>query len=208
MSNYFRTFYRAVFPDRVSILRKTLKGCESVLDLGCGKDSPLQFCFVKHSVGVDDFEPYIIESRAKKIHNNYIKLGLAESNFEPRSFDAVLALEVLEHMPKENGIALVEKMEKWARKRVVISVPNGFVEQEEYDNNPLQKHLSSWTPEDFKKRGYNVYGFHGWKNLRGELSEIRFKPVFLWERISDLTQLVAYRFPGMSFQFYAIKKIK
>lgn len=207
-SKYFRRFYRNIFPDRSSILKRALNNCESVLDLGCGKDSPLQFCHVKYSVGVDSFDPYLIESKAKKIHNDYIKSSLAECSFKPGSFDAVLALEVLEHLPKEEGIRLIEKMEKWAGKKIIVSVPNGFVPQEEYDENPFQKHVSSWVPEEFKKRRYQVYGFHGWKKLRGNLSEIRFKPVFLWERISDLTQLFTYRFPNSSFQFYAIKKIK
>ena len=37
-------------------LDKELKGCSSVLDLGCGTSSWLQVCSVPYSLGVDAFE--------------------------------------------------------------------------------------------------------------------------------------------------------
>ncbi len=203
----FREFYRNIFKDRVQILKDSTKECESVLDLGCGKDSIIKYCNIKDSLGVDAFEPYILESRENKIHNKYILKNINDVEFNPNSFDAVIALEVLEHLPKGEGMNLLKKMERWAKKKVIISCPNGFVSQDGYDNNSFQKHLSSWTPEEFREKGYEIFGFHGFKKLRGHMSDVKYKPVFIWERISDLTQLFTYRlFCDYSFQFYAIKE--
>ena len=65
------------FPTTVSLLQEALSDCESVLDLGCGPDSPLQYCHgIKYSVGVEYYKPYLNKSRNKKIHNKYIQKKL------------------------------------------------------------------------------------------------------------------------------------
>ena len=46
--------------------------------------------------------------------------------FSDRSFDAVIALELLEHLNKEEGYELIHNMERWARSKVIVSTPNGF----------------------------------------------------------------------------------
>lgn len=54
------------------ILEKFLLGCESVLDVGCGENSPLGM--VKKtfkSEGVDIFDPSIKKSQKRKIHDVY-----------------------------------------------------------------------------------------------------------------------------------------
>jgi len=37
----------------VYCLQRELRGCDSVLDLGCGPSSPTQYCGVLYSVGVE-----------------------------------------------------------------------------------------------------------------------------------------------------------
>jgi len=76
------------------------------------------------------------ESKKKQIHNEYILADLRKLEFKPKSFDAILCLEVIEHLTKEEGHDLIKKMEKWARKKIIITTPNG------YDCNPFQTHKS------------------------------------------------------------------
>ena len=99
-------------------------------------------------------------------------------------------------------------MERWARKKVIITTPNGYIYQHEYDNNPFQEHKSGWTVEELKNLGFKIYGINGWKKLRGYKGIIKYKPIFLWNKISDLTQKVTYYFPNLAFQLLAIKKFK
>ena len=91
----------ALFPGWMVHLKKELRGCESVLDMGCGSDSPIQNCNVKFSLGVELFDPYLAESKKKKIHTEYLKADIKSVEFKPKSFDCVMCLEVLEHMTKD-----------------------------------------------------------------------------------------------------------
>lgn len=192
-------------------LDRLLAGCDSVLDLGCGKNSPLRILEKKKlSVGVDAYAPYIRRSRKKKIHDKYYIMDVLQINerFKPKSFDAVLALDLIEHLQKSDGKKLLSKMEKIARKKVVILTPNGFIKQED-DETRLQEHLSGWTIGDFKKKGYKIEGMYGLKFLRGEKAELRFRPKFFWGAISELTHyLYTKNNPKYSFSLLCYKNIE
>ena len=109
---------------------------------------------------------------------------------------------------KVKSLKSKEKMEKWARKKVILTTPNGFLHQSEYDGNVMQEHKSGWSVDDFKKREYRVYGINGLKWLRGERGAIRFRPKRFWQLISDITQLIVYRIPSAAFQLFVVKDTK
>jgi len=214
-------FHKSLFLGRIFhtlnyCLQKELKDCESVLDIGCGPSSPLQYCkWIKYSVGVEPFKPYLEESKKRKIHTKYINKKIEDLDFPENSFDAVIMIEVLEHLPKKIGDEILKKAEKWARKKLVISTPNGFMSQKTLDNNPLQGHLSGWSCQEMKSLGFRVYGLAGLKFLRGEvqnkimeedlLTSVKFKPKFFWFIIAALTQVVIYYFPNVAFELLNIK---
>lgn len=198
-------------------LQKELQDCKTVLDLGCGLSSPLQFCKnIKYSLGVEAFEPYLLESQKKKIHTQYSNQKIEELNFAENSFDAVIMIEVLEHLPENIGTEIVKKAEKWAKKKVIISSPNGFINQKEVDRNPLQKHLSGWDLSRMKKLGFESRGLAGWKFLRQEVendtmgddltTSIRFRPKLFWFLIATLSQTMTYFFPRLAFELFSVKK--
>jgi hypothetical protein len=72
----------------------------------------------------------------------------------------------------------------------------------------LQKHKSGWTVDELKNLGFKVHGINGFRRLRGYGSSIKYKPKFLWVRISDLTQKITYYYPKIAFQNLAIKEMK
>jgi hypothetical protein len=211
MKDLIKSIYKKViFPsskDYLTLLRKELQNCTTVLDLGCSRNSPIQFCSVPYSVGVELFEPYLEESKRKGIHNQYIKADIRKLSFKQNSFDAVLALDVLEHLSNEESYELIEKMEEWAKKKVIIFTPNGFVWQNGYDNNPLQIHKSGGSVSELKNIGFKVYGINGYKILRGYNAEIKFKPRLFWMIISDFTQKFTYLFSKYAFQLFCVKTI-
>src|SRR4051812_38661444 len=127
-------------------LEAALGDAESVLDVGCGANSPLGR-FARRppvAVGVDLHEPSLERSRAAGFHDEYRRLDVLRiaDEFEPDSFDAVVAFDLLEHLSAEEGRGLIAAMEKIARRRIVLLTPNGFVPQDVYDDNPLQAHRS------------------------------------------------------------------
>jgi SAM-dependent methyltransferase len=210
-----RTFYRKAVSAGVThylayYLDKELEGCNSVLDLGCGPGCWLQTGPTRYSVGVEIFEPDLKESKRKGLHTNYILGDVRKIEFKEGSFDAVLASDVIEHLTKEEGYTLVENMVRWARKKVIISTPNGMVHpsQIRIDYSPYQQHLSGWNIDELKKLGFKVKGARGWTALRGPEGEVmRFKPEFLWQAISGLTALVLYHFPAYSVALFCVKTV-
>jgi SAM-dependent methyltransferase len=183
----------------------------SVLDVGCGADSPLGRFAGRYAqtVGVDLCEEAVAESRAACIHDEYVVMDVLEigSRFEPASFDAVVAFDLIEHLDREDGFELLRAMERIARERVVVFTPNGFLRQAASADNLLQRHRSGWTADDFRLRGYEVSGVHGLKLLRGHKGSIRWRPRRLWGIVSDLTQPLVHSRPSLAFHLLCVKEV-
>ncbi|MFI5203084.1 MAG: class I SAM-dependent methyltransferase [Flavobacteriales bacterium] len=191
-------------------LEKAVSDCKTLLDVGCGSDSPIKYFSKKmHCVGVDAYEPSIQRSREKGIHNDYTLMNVMDiyPAFPEKSFDAVIASDLIEHLKKEDGYKLIDMMEKIAAKKVIIFTPNGFLEQRAYDGNELQVHLSGWEIDEMRKRGYHVTGINGWKKLRGEFAEAKWKPKVFWGRISLMSQWFTTRNPTHAFSILCVKKM-
>ena len=212
-----KTFPRFVLATFIVEVEKHLKGCKTILDVGCGDNSPLGLLQEKYTtVGIDAYKPSIEMSKKGKIHNSYIigDIRKLKSLVKKGSFDAVVALDVIEHLKKDDGYKLLDDMERAARKRVILVTPNGFIPQ--YNkNNKLQAHLSGWTVEDFKKRGYHVEGIYGTKLcnvLRTDEAELRWKPrifwALVWGVLVEITHhLYTKKNPKFSIGLMAVKKM-
>ncbi len=145
----------------------------SILDVGCGRGQPI--FYLRHwrptlvAVGVDRFWPYLRLCSSQRLHNAYIAADIRTLPIRSRSFDVVLASHVIEHMSRPEGEAFIADLERIARYQVILVTPNGYVDHDLEDDNPLQAHLSGWQAADFEQRGYRVkrqglrylYGNHG-----------------------------------------------
>ncbi len=147
------------------------KSADSILDVGCGQGFPMKMIKnrmkVKKSIGVDLFRPYIEIGKKSKIHDQYVIADVRNIKFKERSFDVVLALQILEHLNKKEAWQLLDKIEKIAKKQVIIATPVGKMYHPPVDNNKLQLHKSAFYPEEFEKRGYKIIKY-GRKELLGE----------------------------------------
>jgi len=195
-------------------LQKDLADCDSILELGCGSNSPLLKigCGYKTDA-VDIFQPYIDK------HNkagNYHSCKLADILTMPlipeleKKYDAVVICDVLEHLPKDKvvEIGLLSAIEKVARKKVILFTPNGFVENEEIDDNYYQEHLSVWEPSDYICRGYKVIGSTGLRWLLGKGSLPKYHPYSIFQILAILSQPLVYKHPKLAMHSYAVREIK
>ncbi len=177
----------------------------TILDVGCGTTSPVPSLAptARLLVGVD-----ILDRQPTRYHE-FVALDLRclRERFAPRSFDLVVALEVIEHLPKDDGWALLRDMEDLASRKVIVSTPNGFLPQEPYNDNPYQAHVSGWSVDEFRSAGYRVMGANGWKPLRVERGELRWKPHLPWRYFSSATQHIVLRRPRLAFQLLCVKDI-
>jgi len=191
-------------------LENLLSDCNSVLDLGCGDNSPVGFIGrKKYLVGIDGFKKSILKSKKLNIHDEYLHKDIlnVEKDFKRRSFDAVIALDVIEHLEKKDGYKLVKLMENLAVKKVIILTPNGFINQTG-EGNDLQEHLSGWNVSDFKKLGFKILGRYGLKSLRKEKAELKYKPKILWSLISEVSNLFYTRSnPKKAYSLLVVKEL-
>lgn len=205
---FYREMYTKIFPDYFVELKKASVGCQSILDVGCGRTSLLRL-FPKeiHRVGVERFQPYIDESKSKGFHNEYHRLDVMEigNHFPEKSFDCVYAGDVIEHLEKEGGFTLIKMMEKIAKKKVIVYTPNGFLPQDSRDNNDLQIHKSGWTVAEMQELGFTVVGTSGLKIFRGNSTGIRFYPKTIWRVVSDVSQFYTRNNPIHAKQILCIK---
>ena len=188
------------------------KEAKSILDVGCGKGRPMAFLNRQHAffaVGIDVFRPYLLEAEALTAYDALVQGDVRRLPFRPRSFDIVLLIEILEHLERADGLALIKVMEQIARRQVVISTPVGEHEQHEFDSNPWQEHRHIWEPQELRALGYRVYG-HGLRNLGG-LSGVQsplprpLRPMvdFLWVAAGPLAHLR----PEWAGNMVAVKRV-
>lgn len=211
-----RNIHDVLFPSYKTELRHVVGDCKSLLDVGCGKDSPIRsFAQNLHAVGVDVFAPALEQSKENNIHSEYYQMNVMDigDRFQESSFECVLASDLVEHLDKKDGLRLLDMMEHIASRRVIIFTPRGFLEQHEYENNPWQEHRSGWDVDEMKARGYTVIGINGmkwvwnipwlWRSLSAAPLPIRMLRKFL----VDITQLVARWFPSTAFQILCVKNM-
>jgi SAM-dependent methyltransferase len=184
-------------------VKKAVAGASSVLDVGCGREGRLASWIGdgSHLVGVD------LVGEAPPGYDEFIQLDIRRlsERFVEDEFDCTVALDVVEHLDKAAGWRLLADLERIARRRVVVFTPNGFLPQEPYDNNPHQAHLSGWTVEEMRDLGYRVVGINGWRPLRTERAEFRFRPTPFVARLSFLTQALVTHRPRYAFQLLCVK---
>ena len=188
-------------------LYRTLKDCESILDLGCGPSSKIQHYKVR-KVGVEAHEPTFLKAQGSGTHDKLIQMDVRKISkaFSPNSFDAVVALDLIEHLKKSEGFCLLADMERIARKRVIVFTPNGFMPQTKKNEN-LQEHLSGWMSEEFGNRNYEVYGMNGLKSFRNGVS-LKYHPRLMWGVLSFISQVMyAYQHPEVAGHLFAVRHL-
>jgi len=70
-----------------------------------------------------------------------------------RDYDMVLAIDILEHFEKTDGIHLLELIKQRCNKHALLSTPKDFIEQH-VEANPFEDHRSHWTLKELNKAGF------------------------------------------------------
>jgi SAM-dependent methyltransferase len=204
-----RRLDRALFPDLLVLgLARETAGSASVLDVGCGQGGPMvRVPKPPRLVGLDGHAASIERLRAKALYDELICAPLAAGSIAPGAYDTVVCLDVIEHFEKPEALALIAAMESWARRKVVLATPNGFLPQRPYDDNPFQEHKCGFSVAELRGLGYRVRGTGGPKPLRGEEAVLRFWPKPLWHRISGALQPLTWAWPQAAFGLLAVKDL-
>lgn len=152
------------------------QGIKTILDVGAGDcwftDHLTRETEAEIHVAVDIWEPSLEKARAKGIP------GLTTFGMDVReylrlradaAFDAVLAIDLVEHFKEEDFTWMLGQLERVAKHLVIVWTTYGFVEQGPFsmdgEPNPYQEHFYGPMPEDFK--GWNVDVHADWHGDRG-----------------------------------------
>jgi hypothetical protein len=191
-------------------LRKALLGCQTVLDVGCGAAPTMRQLEVPHCSGLEGYRPDLEKAKNLNTQDELIFGDVRELTtlFKPGQFDACIAMDVIEHLPKADGVKFMRDMELIAKKKVVIFTPNGFLSQRQSANSDLQAHFSGWETDEMKGFGYEVEGMLGPKNLRGEYHALKNRPAIFWAMVSTLNQMLwVHRQPEKAAAILCTKKL-
>ena len=150
---------------RAALARAPLaKEARTLLDVGGGTGTTLKIIDAYnharanyYAVNIDISLLDLRESKKRKSHSEYVLGDVRKLPFRIRSFDIVLASNILEHLSKLEGIELRKDLEEIAKKQIVIGVP---CEQATYSSpdpeNSYQSHFSQWSSSDFLDLGYRT----------------------------------------------------
>ncbi len=137
------------------------KDIVSILDVACGLSLKSKFIPADIRVGVDIYEKYFehIEADVPYVVLKYDVRKLSDI-FVPKSFDLVIALDVIEHLEKEESLAMIKQCEQIARKAVVLETPLGYIPQNidilGHGGHEFQTHRCGWEAEELENLGYTV----------------------------------------------------
>ncbi|WP_131785655.1 class I SAM-dependent methyltransferase [Protofrankia symbiont of Coriaria ruscifolia] len=102
----------------ITRLQQRVRSAATILDLGCGCGVPVARALDKagHTVtGVDLSEVQLHRARALVPHATFMHADATVVNFPPASFDAVVCLYALIHMPLIEQPGLLTRIATWLR---------------------------------------------------------------------------------------------
>jgi len=110
-------------------IRAAIAGHPDHLDIGCGPGTFIGTLKAEHrSTGIDLAEPQIAYARSRygAPHRRFETIPAGPLPFAPGSFDAVTAIELIEHLPEAKNEELLREAVRVLRPggKLVVSTPN------------------------------------------------------------------------------------
>lgn len=169
-----------------------------VIDCGCGKgvwgylmrsekegDTAFIFAFDMH-------KPYLEFCKKYRVYDDLILADAKHMPFMDRSFDVVLAPELIEHLSKEGGERFLSEVDRICKDVAIITTPNGLW--------PTEAHRSSWGFKNFKVRGYKLRGI-GFRLIKRPYVSRQ-----IWGIFCYIFTPLAYVLPQLGEWLVAVKK--
>lgn len=98
--------------------------------------------------GIEGFPDYVTDMH-RYLYNNILMGDVREVVKSIDAYDVIFLGDIIEHLSKEDGIALINTMLPKANKAIVLSTPKYETSQEALCDNELERHRSLWTASDF-----------------------------------------------------------
>ena len=159
----------------------------TVTDIGPGDGTYARLFRPEHHgvwwTAIEIHKPYVAKYKLKNTKTRtgmYDELHIEDARqSEDHLFhrDLVIAGDVLEHMPREDAVALLQRIEQAGTWHILVSLPIVDSQQGEVDGNPHEAHVHQWDAKDMDQTlaqlGGRVEKMHGrtlgvwWWSRRG-----------------------------------------
>jgi len=154
-------------------------------------------------VALDVYRPYL---EFLKRFGTYDDVALSDAGhlpFRDQAFDFVLASEVLEHLPKQDGLTFLHEVQRVCKGKIILTTPNGAYqigERLRSQHVESMEHRSGWSVGELRKLGFGVHGigFRFFKLYWGYPS--------LWGALLYFFTPISYLFPRIGEFLIAVKK--
>lgn len=104
---------------------------------------------------IEGFQKYITDLHKLVYNEIFISDAIKTvESFSDNAYDLVLAIDIIEHFKKEEGISFIKTLQRIG-KNVIIATPSRFVDQVVIEN-PLEDHLSFWQKEELQSLKFDI----------------------------------------------------
>ncbi len=131
----------------LSELRERIPAGGAVLDLGCGSGVPVarDLAAAGYRVtGIDVSDVQVRRARELVPQAEFVRADVTAIDFGPASFDAVVALYVLIHLPLEDQPPLLARIASWLRPGGLFLATTGYRAWTGVDENWLDGGVPMW----------------------------------------------------------------
>ena len=148
--------------DVLRIVLDATAECTSLLDVGCGPGKYLRRLRAERPhLRLVGLEPHRPDARAALEWAESMFCGTAPEDLrclQAGMVDAVIALDVIEHLSPDAALETIGSMKRLARRVVVMFTPLGFADNPGHDpaTDELQAHRSGWWPSDLERMGFET----------------------------------------------------
>lgn len=200
-----RAYHRVLGPDW--LLPSLMHHEARVLDVGSSDGSGSAVLVDRSVDAVDIHRPSLVAAQSAGRRGLCVQADVLSMPFRDGAYDLVTALDVIEHFTKDEGLRLLDELERVCHGFVVVQTPRGFVPQAGRPGQPWMEHKSGWMPVDLEERGYEVNGTGALGVLRHHRYPASFRLGALGKLAGILATPIARRVPQLAFDILAVKQV-
>jgi SAM-dependent methyltransferase len=186
-----------------------------ILDIGCGDGEKIELIDPAaryRTVGIDLSPSRLIKAKRRGVYEDCVACDANHIPFIERSFTTVLCAHTIEHLEKRLGVMLISRLQGMADRQVIITTPVGYLDVDEFVEDPLMKHKSGYTPKEMRSMGFHVrgQGIFFWRYLYGRkgLTKIFPPPLTYFALVLFyLLEPIAHAFPVVAVHMFCVRRM-